>query len=138
MNDTGTIDLPVHGRPARSHYQVLERYGGAALVRVETRTGRKHQVRVHCAEGLGWPIVKDTLYGGGTNKISSSSSKSEKKKKKTEAAKNKDDRFHLHAASLQMPSLNNNTIIEAPLPSWWMPLMEQYRQSSGIAKSAQD
>jgi 23S rRNA pseudouridine1911/1915/1917 synthase len=54
------------GRPAVSHYKVLERitspYGRFALVEVKIETGRTHQIRVHLSS-IGHAIVGDTLYG---------------------------------------------------------------------------
>ncbi|MBI1337245.1 MAG: hypothetical protein GC164_09825 [Phycisphaera sp.] len=44
-------------------YRVREQYQGYALVELELRTGRTHQIRVHLSY-LGYPIVGDILYGG--------------------------------------------------------------------------
>ena len=54
-----------HGKPAQTHYRVLENRDGHALVELHPITGRTHQLRVHCAHslGLGNPIVGDRLYG---------------------------------------------------------------------------
>jgi 23S rRNA pseudouridine1911/1915/1917 synthase len=54
--------LPVGGRPAQTHYQVLEDFGFVQLCRVELATGRTHQIRVHFARA-GHPVVGDALYG---------------------------------------------------------------------------
>lgn len=50
------------GRPARTRYEVLERFAGVALVAAYPETGRTHQIRVHLAQ-LGHPVVGDRLYG---------------------------------------------------------------------------
>jgi tRNA pseudouridine32 synthase/23S rRNA pseudouridine746 synthase len=57
----------VHGRPARTEYQVLSREGARTRVALFPLTGRTHQLRVHAAHplGLGCPIVGDRLYGLG-------------------------------------------------------------------------
>ena len=54
-----------HGKPAQTHYRVLENRDGHALLELRPITGRTHQLRVHCAHplGLGNPIVGDRLYG---------------------------------------------------------------------------
>lgn len=63
---------PVQGKPARSRYQVVERFyqkGSAGrllpLTRVQLmpETGRTHQLRLHCQQ-LGHPILGCDLYGG--------------------------------------------------------------------------
>jgi 23S rRNA pseudouridine1911/1915/1917 synthase len=50
------------GRPARTHFTVLERLGGASLVRARLETGRTHQIRVHMAH-IGCPVLGDPVYG---------------------------------------------------------------------------
>jgi len=52
-------------RHAVSRYEVLERFGVAALVRVTPQTGRTHQIRVHLA-AIGCPVLCDGLYSGRT------------------------------------------------------------------------
>lgn len=91
-DDEGLVDLPLgkatnsiirikmgvdeeHGKPAVTRYRVVERWQGPheglegpdrssdfSLVRLEPKTGRRHQLRIHLAE-LGHPIVNDPLYG---------------------------------------------------------------------------
>ncbi|MDM2945308.1 RluA family pseudouridine synthase [Citrobacter sp. Cm038] len=86
-NDEGVIDAaiakdpalfplmticPVNGKPARSHYRVVERFyheveQGTLLpltrVQLSPETGRTHQLRIHCQQ-LGHPILGCDLYGG--------------------------------------------------------------------------
>ncbi|MEO6774273.1 MAG: RluA family pseudouridine synthase, partial [Kofleriaceae bacterium] len=76
LGDAGTIELavrvdledrprqlvdPIHGKPAITAWQRL----GGARVALFPRTGRTHQLRVHCAHpaGLASPIAGDRLYG---------------------------------------------------------------------------
>jgi 23S rRNA pseudouridine1911/1915/1917 synthase len=50
------------GRPATTHFQVLERFHGYTLVACRLQTGRTHQVRVH-AKHMGYPVAGDPVYG---------------------------------------------------------------------------
>ncbi len=73
----GTVDAPIgrhprdrlrmavveSGKPAVSHYRVLERFPAHTLVQVRLETGRTHQIRVHMAH-IHCPLVGDPLYGG--------------------------------------------------------------------------
>ncbi len=74
---TGTIDAaigrhPGHeykyavtraGKPSLTHYETLEAFRHASLLRVVLETGRTHQIRVHLS-AMRHPIVGDTMYGG--------------------------------------------------------------------------
>jgi len=76
----GTVDAPVgrshgdrvrqavcavgEGKPAVTHYRVVERYRGHSLIHCRLETGRTHQIRVHMAH-IHHPLVGDPLYGGG-------------------------------------------------------------------------
>lgn len=52
-----------HGKPAVTHYKVLERFGYVTLVECELETGRTHQIRAHFSF-LGHPLFNDERYGG--------------------------------------------------------------------------
>ena len=77
---SGTISLPLrpdpmdrprqvvdheHGKQAITHYEVIATEQGRTRISLEPKTGRTHQLRLHCAhqEGLATPIVGDALYG---------------------------------------------------------------------------
>ena len=73
----GKIDAPIarhpvdrvrmavvdNGKPAVTHYRVLERFRGHTLVDVRLETGRTHQIRVHFAYRR-HPLLGDPVYGG--------------------------------------------------------------------------
>ena len=74
--DAGTVDAPIgrhpvdrkkmavvaNGRPAVTHWTVLERFPGFTYVECRLETGRTHQIRVHMAH-IAHPILGDTVYG---------------------------------------------------------------------------
>ena len=51
------------GKPAVTHYRVLERFGYTTLVECVLETGRTHQIRAHMKH-IGHPIFGDERYGG--------------------------------------------------------------------------
>ena len=74
--DMGRIEAPIarrplpsllryvseEGKPSKTDYAVLERYGDYSLLALRPITGRTHQLRVHCAH-MGFPILGDPQYG---------------------------------------------------------------------------
>lgn len=56
------------GKPARTHYRIVERFIGCTLVECSLETGRTHQIRVHMT-ALGHPLVGDPVYGGGASRV---------------------------------------------------------------------
>lgn len=51
-----------------THYKVLRSRGRHSLLEIALKTGRKHQIRVHCAD-MGHPIAGDRDYGSETNPL---------------------------------------------------------------------
>jgi 23S rRNA pseudouridine1911/1915/1917 synthase len=51
------------GRPAVTHFRVLERFRAHSYLGVKLETGRTHQIRLHLSH-LRYPIVGDPVYGG--------------------------------------------------------------------------
>lgn len=75
--ETGTVNAPIgrhpterkkmsmkapNGRPAVTHYTVLERFEDYTYVECRLETGRTHQIRVHMS-GTGHPVLGDPVYG---------------------------------------------------------------------------
>jgi 23S rRNA pseudouridine1911/1915/1917 synthase len=72
----GTIDAPIDrhpthdykwavvagGKPSITHYETVEAFRAASLLRVHLETGRTHQIRVHMA-AIRHPCVGDLTYG---------------------------------------------------------------------------
>ena len=56
-------DEAVNGKPAVTHYKVLERFGYVTLVSCKLETGRTHQIRVHM-KYIGHTLFNDERYGG--------------------------------------------------------------------------
>ncbi len=57
------MEIDPTGQRAVTEYRVLATADGRAWLELKPRTGRTHQIRVHCA-ALGCPVVGDTTYGG--------------------------------------------------------------------------
>lgn len=51
------------GKDACSYYEVIERFRGFSFCRIQPRTGRTHQIRVHLAS-VACPVLADKAYGG--------------------------------------------------------------------------
>ncbi|OAB29049.1 ribosomal large subunit pseudouridine synthase D [Flavobacterium fryxellicola] len=54
---------PEIGKPAVTHYKVLERFGYVTLISCQLETGRTHQIRAHLKH-IGHPLFNDERYGG--------------------------------------------------------------------------
>lgn len=50
-----------NGKPAVTHYKVLEHFDGYTYMQFQLETGRTHQIRVHMAS-IGHPLLGDALY----------------------------------------------------------------------------
>lgn len=56
------------GKPAVTDWRLLGQGAGLSWLELHPRTGRTHQVRVHCAR-LGCPVVGDPVYGAGDGRL---------------------------------------------------------------------
>jgi 23S rRNA pseudouridine1911/1915/1917 synthase len=98
------------GKPARTHYRVIEDFGAYSLLEIGLETGRTHQIRVHLA-WLKCPVVGDTVYG---------------RKKNVLGLK----RQFLHAWRLafQHPRTGETIQLEAPLDLHLQAVLDQLRR----------
>ena len=111
----GSIDAPIgrhpredyrfavvaDGKASITHYELIEYYQGASLLKVVLETGRTHQIRVHF-NALRHPLVGDLAYGGDP----------------VLAARLELKRPWLHAMELSFnqPSSDERITLNAPLP----------------------
>ncbi len=81
------VEDPSEGARAVTDFRTLDSVRSrAAWLELKPLTGRTHQLRVHCAEGLGAPILGDGKYGGGAAHLDGLPNE-----------------LHLHARALRLP-----------------------------------
>ena len=116
----GVIDAPIgrsddsyirqevrpDGKPARTHYEVLETGARFSLLRLVLETGRTHQIRVHMAY-VGHPLAGDFLYGTEEPELIARPA------------------LHSHRLELVQPFTGKKLVLEAPLPGDMARLMDQ-------------
>jgi len=121
--DSGSINLPIgrhpvhrkrmstkskKGREAETLWEVRERFKNATFIMVILKTGRTHQIRVHCA-AINHPVIGDLVYC--TRKVGSDLFKRQDFKKNV-------TRQMLHAWRLKIfhPALQKEMTFESPIP----------------------
>ncbi len=124
-NDTGTINAPIgrdskdrkkmsvrsrNGRPAVTHYKVLERFGQFTYIQCRLETGRTHQIRVHMAS-IGHPILGDGVYGP----------------RKCPFPGLQGQTLHARTIGIIHPRTGEYLEVEAPLPSYFEALLKKLR-----------
>ena len=104
-------ETSVAGKEAITAYRVVERLGTAALVELEPKTGRMHQLRVHTA-AIGHPILGDPKYGTHTL-----------------AAFPPAPRLMLHASWIELPHPigGASLVVESPPPADFLAEIERRR-----------
>lgn len=85
------------GKPAVTHFEVLERFAHYTLVSLQLETGRTHQIRVHM-KYIGYPVAGDPLYGP----------------RKTLAGQGQF--LHAQLLGFKHPTTGEMMVFEAPLP----------------------
>ncbi|WP_373053807.1 23S rRNA pseudouridine(1911/1915/1917) synthase RluD [Thioalkalivibrio sp.] len=142
----GTIDRPIGrhpvdrkrmavvsgGRPAVTHYRILERLRAHSLLAIRLDTGRTHQIRVHMAQA-GHPVVGDPTYGGRPRPV----------RGMTEAAAQALAAFRrqaLHAAVLGLmhPVTGAECRFEAPLPADFQALLDALELDAAAMEASGD
>ena len=130
QDNAGTIDAHIDRDPEHphvrivtpsgyrsvTHFEVVTRYAGAALVKLRLETGRTHQIRVHMKH-IGNPLVGDQLYVPD--------------KWQSDWPKLEMPRQALHAVRLgfQHPSTRQPVLFEAPLPDDLQAVLQYLRPS---------
>jgi len=143
MTGGGTVDEPigrhrgdrlrmairVSGRPAVTHYRVLERFRAHTYLSVKLETGRTHQIRLHLSH-IKYPIVGDPVYGGrfglprGATPVLIDALRGFK-------------RQALHAATLgfDQPRSGKRLILQSAVPPDFAQLLEVLREDARAAAS---
>lgn len=96
------------GKPAVTHFEVMERFEGYTLVQLQLETGRTHQIRVHM-KYIGYPVAGDPLYGP----------------RKT--LKGKGQFLHAEILGFKHPTTGQMMVFEAPLPDLFEKTLDQLR-----------
>lgn len=122
-HEKGTIEAPIgrskinrktqavveDGKPAVTHFTVLERFNDFTLVELQLETGRTHQIRVHM-QYIGFPLAGDPVYGP----------------KKT--LKGNGQFLHAKLLGFEHPRTGEQMVFEAPLPEVFEKTLENLRK----------
>lgn len=100
-----------NGKPATTHYKVLERFEQFTYVECELETGRTHQIRVHMSS-IGHPLLGDVIYGPKKSAVSGLQGQT------------------LHAMVLGFIHPTSGKYMEfiAPLPEYFKKLLKKFRK----------
>jgi 23S rRNA pseudouridine1911/1915/1917 synthase len=113
------------GKDAVSYYEVIERFRGFTFCRIQPRTGRTHQIRVHLAS-VGCPVLADKVYGGRDclrlSDLAAGLDPSADEMLLSRQA------LHAHRLRLRHPRRGNLLEVEAPLPAEFRRTLEALRQ----------
>lgn len=102
--ENGGANIDEDGKEAITEYEVLKSWNSCSLLKVVTKTGRMHQIRVHLNH-IGHPIMGEEWYGNQAPKPGSK-------------ANTKESRLMLHARKLGFENLKGDHVeYEAELPA---------------------
>jgi 23S rRNA-/tRNA-specific pseudouridylate synthase len=138
---SGSIDLPVPSskdsgqlQPARTRFRLLRQSERLAWLELCPATGRKHQLRLHCAQGLQAAVLGDGVYG----KLRSLGQEAALTdlRQQMESSGDSDDGsssgggwpplfLHCRSLSVRRPGASRGRVLSAPLPAAWQALLEQ-------------
>lgn len=120
---TKRTHMAVHpmGKPAVTHYRIMEHFRIHTRLRLRTETGRTHQIRVHMAH-ITHPLVGDQVYGGRPRPPKGASDE-------FISALRKFDRQALHATMLRLyhPITGIEMEWHAPIPQDMVELIDAMR-----------
>ena len=123
-HEKGTINAPIgrskvnrkmqavreDGKPAVTHFNVLERFNDFTLVELTLETGRTHQIRVHM-KYIGYPLAGDPVYGP------------------SKTLKGNGQFLHAKLLGFTHPITGQEMVFEAPLPTIFEKTLEKLRKS---------
>jgi 23S rRNA pseudouridine1911/1915/1917 synthase len=121
--------LRERGKPARTRYRLLERYGAAAmpfagLIECRLETGRTHQIRVHLAH-IGHPLIGDATYGRARKAPKAKTP--EQERAYTTAQEFPRQALHAGVLGFHHPTLNRKVRFESAWPADFQALVEALR-----------
>lgn len=146
MTKGGTVDQPmarhatkrthmaVHpmGKPAVTHYRIMERFRNYTRLRLRLETGRTHQIRVHMAH-IAHPLLGDQTYGGRPRPPKGAS-------EEFLSVLRNFQRQALHAVMLRLEHPITGEVMEwhAPLPDDFVELVNALKQDYELHKDELD
>lgn len=138
--DIGVIDSPIgrhpvdrkkmcvdspRGKRAETHFVVEKRYNHSSLIRCDIKTGRTHQIRVHC-QSIHHPIVGDPVY----NSLKMNKGKPPHKTEIGLLKEAKRQMLHSYSLEIKHPSTIATMVFEAPLPDDMASIIENLGKCS--------